>query len=251
METDYIRYVQKCHQCQTNADMTRVPPTELHVTSSPWSFVAWGMDIIGSEFLSQSSLITEPTYSDLMRSLCEKFKISHRNLTAYRPQMNEEVEVANKNIKRILCKMNHKHWHEKLPFALLGYRTTIRTSTGATPYFLEVELTDAKWIRIRSENLALIDGKRINVVCHGQLYQNRMARAFIKKVRPRHFLLGQLVLKRIFPNQDEAKGKFSPNWQGPYIVSRLLTGGALIFAEMDGEVWPKPINSNVVKRYYI
>lgn len=52
--------------------------------------------------------------------------------------MNGAVEAANKNIKRILRKMinNHKPWHEKLPFALLGYRTTIRTSTGATPYFL-------------------------------------------------------------------------------------------------------------------
>ncbi|XP_049369401.1 uncharacterized protein LOC125834282 [Solanum verrucosum] len=209
-----------------------------------------------------------------MRSLCERFKISHRNSTAYRPQMNGAVEAANKNIKRILCKMidNHKHWHEKLHFALLGYRTTIRTSTGATHYFLvygnevvipaeveipslrviqEAELDDAKWIQIRAKNLALIDGRRINAVCHGQLYQNRMARAFNKKVRPIHFSPGQLVLKRIFLNQDEAKGKFSPNWQGLYIVSRVLTGGALILAEMDGEVWPKPINSNTVKRYYI
>ncbi|KAK4722014.1 hypothetical protein R3W88_012247 [Solanum pinnatisectum] len=100
----------------------------------------------------------------------------------------------------------------------------------------EAELSDAKWIQVRSENLALIDGRKINTVCHGQLYQNRMARAFNKKVRPRYFSPGQLVLKQIFPNQDEPKGKFSPNWQGPYIVSWVLTGGALILAEMDGEI---------------
>ena len=155
---------------------------------------------------------------------------------------------------------------------MLGYRTTIRTSTGATPYFLvygtevvipaeveihslriiqEAKLSDADWIQGQAENLALTDGRRINAICHGQLYQNRMARAFNKKVKPRHFSPGQLVLKRIFPNQDKAKGKFSPNWQGPYIVSRVMTGGALILAEMDGEVWPKPINSDSVKKYYI
>ncbi|XP_004231718.1 uncharacterized protein [Solanum lycopersicum] len=131
----------------------------------------------------------------------------------------------------------------------MGYRTTIRTSTGATPYFLvygteamipveleipslriiqEAKLTDADWIRGRAENLALIDGRRINAICHGHLYQNRMARPFNKKVKPRHFSPGQLVLNRIFPNQDKAKGKFSPNWQGVYIVSRVLTGGAVI-----------------------
>ncbi|KAK4354625.1 hypothetical protein RND71_026819 [Anisodus tanguticus] len=167
---------------------------------------------------------------------------------------------------------NYKHWHEHLPFALLGYRTTIRTSTGATPYPLvygtkvvlpaeveipslriiqEAELSEAKWIQNRDEQLMQIDEKRMNAVCHGLLYQNRMAKAFNKKVKPRVFKLGQLVLKRIFPHQNEAKGKFAPNWQGPYIVHRVLTGGALILAEMDGEVWPKSINADAVKIYYI
>ncbi|XP_015075307.1 uncharacterized protein LOC107019279 [Solanum pennellii] len=255
MEIDCIRYVQKCRQCQNHADMIRVPPNELHVTSSPWPFAAWGMDVIGPiepttsnghrfilvaiEYFTKwvevtshnsvkkkvvddlvkniiicrfgipESIITDNVTnlnSDLMRSMCEKFKISHQNSTAYRPQMNGE----------------------KLPFALLGYRTTIRTSTKATPYFLlygteavilaevelpslriiqEANLSDADWIQGRAENLALIDGRLINAICHGQLYQNRMARAFNKKVKPRHLSPRQRVLKRIFPNQDKAKGK--------------------------------------------
>nr|XP_033508356.1 uncharacterized protein LOC117273317 [Nicotiana tomentosiformis] len=62
---------------------------------------------------------------------------------------------------------NYMQWNEKLPFSLLGYRTTVRTSTGETPYLLvygtevvipaEVEipsfriiqeaLSDVEWIR--------------------------------------------------------------------------------------------------------
>jgi len=30
----------------------------------------------------------------------------------------------------------YRDWHEMLPYALLAYRTSIRTSTGATPYAL-------------------------------------------------------------------------------------------------------------------
>ena len=41
----------------------------------------------------------------LMKEICEQFKITHRNSTAYRPQMNGVVEAANKNIKWILRKM--------------------------------------------------------------------------------------------------------------------------------------------------
>nr|XP_009604628.1 uncharacterized protein LOC104099362 [Nicotiana tomentosiformis] len=136
-------------------------------------------------------------------------------------------------------------------------------STGETPYLLvygivavipaeveipslriiqEAELNDAEWIQSPYEQLALIDGKRMNAVCHSQLYENRLVRAFNKMVRSRQFTPGQLVLKRIFPHQNEAKGKFSPNWQGPYMVHRVLIGGVLILAEMDGEIWPKPIN---------
>ncbi|XP_070013117.1 uncharacterized protein [Nicotiana sylvestris] len=98
----------------------------------------------------------------------------------------------------------------------------------------EAELDDAEWVKSPYEQLALIDEKRTNTVCHGQLYQNRMSRAFNKRVKPRQFTPGQLVLKKTFPHQDESKGKFSPNWQGPYMVHRVLTGGALILAEMDG-----------------
>ena len=52
--------------------------------------------------------------------------------------MNGSIEAANKNIKKILRNMidNHRGWHEMLPYALLGYRTTVMTSIGATPYLL-------------------------------------------------------------------------------------------------------------------
>ncbi|XP_049346809.1 uncharacterized protein LOC125811348 [Solanum verrucosum] len=195
--------------------------------------------------------------NDLMKETCERFKITHQNSTIYRPQMNGAVEAANKNIKKILRKIvdSHRQWHEKLPYALLSYRTTIRTLTGATPYMLvygseavihaeveipsvriiqEVGLDDAEWIRSRHEQLMLIDEKRMDAIFHGQLYHNIMTKAFNKKVKPRQFTPGQLVLKRISPHQEEAKGKFAPNWQGPYMVHIILCGGAIILAEMDG-----------------
>ena len=42
------------------------------------------------------------------------------------------------NRKKILRRMvqGTRQWHENLPFALLGYHTTVRTSIGATPYLL-------------------------------------------------------------------------------------------------------------------
>lgn len=76
--------------------------------------------------------------SVLIYEICEKFRVTYHNFTPYWPQINEAIEASNNNIKTILQKMinNCKHWHENLSFVLLGYWTTIRTSTGEMPYLL-------------------------------------------------------------------------------------------------------------------
>ncbi|OMO57947.1 Integrase, catalytic core [Corchorus capsularis] len=175
----------------------------------------------------------------LVEVTCKQFKITYSNSTIYRPKMNGAVEAANKNIKRIIERMTvtYRDWHEKLPFAFHAYRTCVRTSTGATPYSLvygmeavvpieveipslkiyrELRLEEDEWIQERIDQLNLIDEKRVTAICHGQLYQRRMERAYNKKVRPRQFKEGDLVLKRIFPDQRDPRGKWTPNWEGPY-----------------------------------
>ena len=188
--------------------------------------------------------------------------------------MNGAVEAANKNIKRIVEKMTktYKDWHEKLPFALYAYRTTVRTSTGATPFSLvygmdavlpveveipslrilmETKLEEAEWVQSRYEQLNLIEERRLTALCHGKMYQRRMIRAHDKKVRPRQFYEGELVLKKILPPQHDERGKWTPKWEGPYVVKRAFSGGALILTEMDGEELPNPVNSDAVKKYFV
>ncbi|XP_070017474.1 uncharacterized protein [Nicotiana sylvestris] len=188
--------------------------------------------------------------SHLMGEICEQFKITHQNSTPYRPKANGAVEAANKNIKKILRKMiqSSRQWHEKLPFALFRYRTTMHTSVGATPYLLvygtkvvipaevevptlqiivEAEIEDSEWVKARLEQLTLIDEKQMAAVCHGQLYQQRMDRAYNKK---------------------EAKGKFAPNWKGPYIIRKILPRGALYLGDIEGNDPEAAVNADAVKR---
>ncbi|XP_059292147.1 uncharacterized protein LOC132045578 [Lycium ferocissimum] len=183
--------------------------------------------------------------SHLMKNVCEQFKITQRNSTAYRPQMNGAMDVANKNIKRALRKMidNYKNCTAK-HYALLG------SGDSFTEDHQEAKLNDAEWVRNRYEQLAMIDEKRMVEMCHGQLYRQRMSRAFNKRVRARLFQIRQLVLKRVFPDQEDYKGKFAPNWKGPYMVRKILSVGAVVLAQMDGQEWPKAINTDALRRYY-
>lgn len=54
--------------------------------------------------------------------------------------------------------------------------------------------------------MMLIDEKRMDALFHGKLYENRMTKAFSKKMKPRQFALGKLVWNKIFPHQGEAMG---------------------------------------------
>jgi hypothetical protein len=103
--------------------------------------------------------------------------------------MNGIVEATNKNIKKMMQKMvlTYKDWHEMLSFALHAYHTTIKKFTGATPYFLvygmeavipleveisslkvlmESELEEVDWVKMRYEQLNLINEKRLAIICH-------------------------------------------------------------------------------------
>ena len=77
-----------------------------------------------------------------------------------------------------------------------------------------------------------------------------MMRAYNKKVRPREFQEGDMVLKRVLPIQKDFRGKWMPNWEGPYVVKKVFSGRAVILAEMDGNELSNPVNSDWIKRYY-
>ncbi|KAA0067794.1 Pol polyprotein [Cucumis melo var. makuwa] len=84
----------------------------------------------------------------------------------------------------------YKDWHEILPFALHGYRTSVRTSIGATPFSLvygmevvlhleveipslkvlmEAKLDEAENIQGLYDQLNFVEEKRLAALSHGQL----------------------------------------------------------------------------------
>ena len=94
------------------------------------------------------------------------------------------------------------------------------TSTRATPFSLvygmeailpfeveipslkvlsEAKLEEMEWVKARFDQLNLIDGKRLVVMSHGQMYHRRMKNTFDKRVHPRKFNEGDLVLKKVSP----------------------------------------------------
>ena len=115
---------------------------------------------------------------------------------------------------------------------------------------MEADLDEAEWVQSRYDQLNLIEEKRLTAVCHGQLYQRRLKQAFDKKVLPRAYHVGDLVLKRYSAIHSDPRGKWTPNYEGPFIVKKAFSGGSLILTTMDGEDLPSLVNADIVKKYY-
>ena len=113
----------------------------------------------------------------------------------------------------------------------------------------DVQFDEVEWIQNKLDQLNLIDKKRLTAICHGHIYQKRMKKAFDKKVHPRNFQAGDLVLKRILPpNNIVARGKWAHNYEGPYIMKKVFSGGSMMLTTMDGENFSHPVNIDVVKK---
>ena len=126
------------------------------------------------------------------KELFVRYKIHHHRSSPYRPQANGAVEATNKNVKKIVAKMveTYRDWSEKLSFAIWGYRTTDRSSTGSTPYslvygmeavlpieieiqslrvLLEAKIFEYQWAEAPYDQLSLIDEKRMKALYHLQV----------------------------------------------------------------------------------
>ena len=114
----------------------------------------------------------------------------------------------------------------------------------------ESSLEESERAQARYDQLNLIEGKRLTAMSHGRLYQRRIKNAFDKKVRPRKFNEGDLVLKKMSHAVKDNRGKWAPNYEGPFVVKRAFSGCALTLTHMDGEELLSPVNSDVVKQYY-
>ncbi|RDX90994.1 hypothetical protein CR513_27085, partial [Mucuna pruriens] len=71
-----------------------------------------------------------------------------------------------------------------------------------------------------------------------------------RKVRPHSFNEGDLVLRKMLPNARDQRGKWAPNYEGPYEVKRAFSKRALVLADSKGQKLKHPINADVVKLFY-
>ena len=205
-------------------------------------------------------------------TFCNDLSIKNRYSTPAYPQSNGQVVAINKTILKGLKKRldwAKGRWIEELPNVLWAYRTTLRRSTGETPFSLaygakaviltEVNLCSARvagFDPVQNDSLMLehLDWlEECQEVAKIRLaeYQQRLAQRYNQDVRGREFGVGDLVLRKVVGNmQDIDVGKLAQTWEGPYRVIANAGAGAYYLEDLDERPLPQPWNVHNLKKFY-
>ncbi|CAL2228365.1 unnamed protein product [Prunus armeniaca] len=219
----------------------------------------------GSSFISREML-----------DMAEAFKFRLLQSTPYYAQANGQAESSNKVIINIIRKMlekNPKQWHEKLSETLWAYRTSKREATAMTPYALtyghdailpmeiavqslriahQHDLVGEDYSQAMLLELEGLDASRIDTLNKLLAGKQAVSRAYNKRVRNKSFEEGEIVWRAVLPlgTHVAGYGKWSPTWEGPFIINQILGMGAYRLQDRDGEVHTAPINGKWLKKFY-
>ena len=82
-----------------------------------------------------------------------------------------------------------------------------------------------------------------------KLNKERVVKSYNKKVKRKQFAEEDIVWKAILPirTKDPRFGKWYPNWEGPYIVSQVVYGGAYRLVDIQGKELSKSIKGKISK----
>ena len=96
-----------------------------------------------------------------------------------------------------------------------------------------------------------LNEKIMDALFHTQIYQRMIARAFNKKVKPGKIKSGDMILKQSRAIMFDPRGKFRPNWEGPYLVKTVLHKGATRISDLEENEFTEPVNLDRLKKYYL
>ncbi|GKV13754.1 hypothetical protein SLEP1_g24737 [Rubroshorea leprosula] len=234
MHKDATYFVQKCPKCQFFAHLTHQPVEELTNLVAPWPFANYGIpnQIVvdnGTQFNCSS-----------FRDFCSSYGIKLQFTSVYHPESNGMVESVNKCILE-----------GETPYHLAFDTEAVIPVEIGVPSFRVTHFDEGRNGQLLRENLDLLAKVREEARLRTLVYKQKLANFYNKRVRPRTFKVGDLVLRKAGLIGFETRfGKIAPNWEGPYTVAEVPHPSAYVLQDHEGKRVPRVWNVNNLKKFY-
>ncbi|XP_070669004.1 uncharacterized protein [Malus domestica] len=154
-----------------------------------------------------------------------------------------------------------------------AYQTSPRLATGTTPYaltyghdaMLPVELSvnslrviehsslsNAEYNQVMLQELEDLEEDQLNAYNLLMAQKKITERAYNQRVKQKMFGEGELIWQTVLPMgiKDLKFGKWSPNWEGLFVVHKVLGKGAYHLRDRTDVIHRLPINGKFLKKYY-
>ena len=114
------------------------------------------------------------------------------------------------------------------------------------------DLSAVDFYKLMVENIDEVTDKCLAALKAIERDKLRVARAYNKKVKLKNFQVGDLVWKVILPigSKDRKFGKWSPSWEGPFKITRVVPGNSYLVESVQGILLPRAINGKYLKKYH-
>ena len=129
----------------------------------------------------------------------------------------------------------------------------VEVNLGAYRLAKQNSLSAVDYHNLMMNNIDEVTDKRLRALNEIEKDKMRVARAYNKKVKEKSFQVGDLVWKTILPigMKSNKFGKWSPSWEGPYKIVRVLNWNSYVVETLEGKKLPKALNGRYLKKYYL
>jgi hypothetical protein len=165
-----------------------------------------------------------------------------------------------------------KHWHKILSKALWAHRISkyratkvslfelvygkevvlpIEISLNAVRFAKQNDLTIVDYYNSMMDNIDEVSDKRVTALGEIEKDKIMVSKAYNKKVKAKSFQVGDLVWKTVLPLRSKGQkfGKWTPSWEGPYKVTKVMSGNVYLLQTLKGKDLPKALNECFLKQY--